>query len=189
MVAMVTVLGYIEGEMRKNINAPAAKKIRSLLAIDWMDVVVPGKQTGDILAAMQVWKSMVNYKKPWDHKPHIKKTYGDWSQDSVSGKQYFFDIWSNVHYGYVGRAVGFSMWTLKSGAGFAQWRAGTNPSGYWERRAKKFGDADFLAAFDDPKDQAAIELGGKLWDDKGAKFTQQQFLDRVRAKKSELATK
>ena len=43
MVAMVTVLGYIEGEMRRNINAPAAKKIRSLLAIDWMDVVVPGK--------------------------------------------------------------------------------------------------------------------------------------------------
>ena len=37
--------------------------------------------------------------------------------------------------------------------------------------------------------QAAIALGGNLWDDKGAGFTTQVFLDRVRAKASELATR
>ena len=46
-----------------------------------------------------------------------------------------------------------------------------------------------MAAFDDPKDQAAIELGGNLWDDKGQSFTLQDFVDRVRAKASDLSTR
>ncbi|NBC33117.1 MAG: hypothetical protein GVY13_10625 [Alphaproteobacteria bacterium] len=189
MVAMTTVLSFIEKEMRKNINTQPAKKIRDLLGIDFMNVVSPATQIYDIGQAMQIWKSMVNYGKPWDHKPMLKKKFGDWSHDGVTGKDYFFDIWSNIHYGYVGRSVGFSMWTLKSGAGYAQYKAGTNPSGYWQRRAKKWGDADFLAAFDDPKDQAAIDLGGKLWEDKKATFTHQDFVDRVRARVSDLSTR
>ncbi|MCB9957710.1 MAG: hypothetical protein H6843_03755 [Rhodospirillaceae bacterium] len=189
MADMETVLSYIEGEMRKNYKSPMADRIRDLLGIDGWDLVVPGKQATDVANAMQIWKSMVNYGKPWDHKPHIKKVYGDWSHDSHTKTDYFFDIWSNIHYGYVGRACGFGMWTLKAGAGFAQWKAGTNPPGYWTRRAETLGDADFLAAFDDPKDQVAIELGGKLWDDKKGSFTHQEFLDRVRAEKSTLATK
>jgi len=189
MVAMTTVLSFIEKEMRKNINTQPAKKIRSLLGIDFLNVVAPGTQVYDIGQAMQIWKSMVNYGKPWDHKPILKKKFGDWSHDGVTGKDYFFDIWSNIHYGYVGRSVGFSMWTLKSGAGYAQYKAGTNPSGYWARRAKKWGDADFLAAFDDPKDQAAIDLGGALWEDKTDTFTHKDFVDRVRARAPELSTR
>ncbi len=189
MATMEDVASFIEGEMKKNITSVIANKIRSLLAVDGWDYVVPGKQAYETIEAMQIWKSMVGNRKPWDHKITIKTAYGDWANDAPSRKDYAFDIWSNVHYGYVGRSVGFSMWTLKNGAGYAQWRAGTSPDGYWSRRFKTIGDADFLAAFDDPNDQAAIDLGGKLWEDKGAGFTHQEFLDRLRARASELSTR
>ncbi|QTA85832.1 polymorphic toxin type 44 domain-containing protein [Desulfonema magnum] len=102
---------------------------------------------------------------------------------------YSFDIWSNIHYGYIGLAAGFTEWVLLSGAGFAQKLADTNPPGYWKRRLEEIGDADFLAAFDDPHDQQAIKIGFELWKGFKTKVTTKNILDSVRKYSSKLKTK
>lgn len=82
---------------------------------------------------------------------------------------------------------GLGEWVLLSGAGVAQWMDRTVPEGYWRRRFDEIGDADFLAALDDPRDQAAIRLGYDLWTEYGAALTQDVLLDRVRHSFNELA--
>lgn len=137
-------------------------------------------------AAMALWASKVAGGKDWDHKGRIVKN-NRWVTDGAL--QYQFDIWSNIHYGFVGRAVGFSAWTLKSGAGGAQIMDKTVPPGYWDRRFKTIGDADFLSAFDDPADQAAIILGMDLFDAKGIALTANDLRTMVRSRAGSLSTK
>lgn len=178
MASMTEVAGFIHGEMTKNAAGPTTKQIAA-----YNDSVL------DFHKALDLWKSWVGNRRPWDHKPILRKTYGEWASDDVSRRDYNFDIWSNLHYGYVGRAAKFSAWTLKAGAGWAQWQAGTSPDGYWQRRVDTIGDADFLAAFDDPKDQVAIAVGTALWDSHGLAVTLPQLQDACRAAAGTLNTR
>ncbi|WP_241150813.1 polymorphic toxin type 44 domain-containing protein, partial [Pseudomonas viridiflava] len=93
--------------------------------------------------------------RPWDHKPIIRRTIGGiWHKQ---GKyDYFYDIWSNVHYGYVGMAGGLSESVLLDGAGAEQiiLDAGrkvdevfTKPKAQWELPGpNRSGDVDGLRA-------------------------------------------
>lgn len=79
---------------------------------------------------------MVNTNKPWDHKWQIatdekllKVTVHRLTPRGVCSRShyhkykkfdYFYDIWSNIHYGYVGLSVGFSKQTLLSGSNIQQ---------------------------------------------------------------------
>ncbi|MFT3772521.1 MAG: polymorphic toxin type 44 domain-containing protein [Minicystis sp.] len=124
----------------------------------------------------------------WDHKPTITKQFGHWAYDPESNTSYCYDVWSNIHFGYIGAASGFSGGMLKNGAGAAQAIAGTSDvsifgSEYWRRRFETLGDADFLAAYDDPKDQEAINTGIDLWNKHGENVTQDQLMDAMRASK------
>jgi Bacterial toxin 44 len=183
MPTIVDVATFIAGEMTKNAASTVTKTIAGYLADG--AILHPLK----FYDACQLWKAWVGNRRPWDYKRFLRSTYGEWSADSVSGYSYNFDIWSNVHYGYVGRAAGFSAWTLKAGAGAAQQAAGTSPDGYWSRRFDTIGDADFLAAFDDPKDQVAIEVGVGLWETYALAMTLTNLLDSVRAAAARLDTK
>ncbi|PCK06696.1 MAG: hypothetical protein COA42_17115 [Alteromonadaceae bacterium] len=178
MANVEKLVEYIELEMTKNSKSSAANQIRE-----------KNSETLGLYDAMVLWKSKVGNRKPWDHKGHIKNTYGEWASDSETSTQYNYDIWSNLHYGYVGRHVGFSEWLLKAGAGYAQLSAGTSPSGYWGRRFSKLGDADFLAAFDDPKDLAAIDIGSKLWVNNKSNITANKILRAIRSRRKELQIK
>lgn len=55
----------------------------------------------------------------WDHKKHIRKYYGDFTHDSKTKLLYNYDIWSNIHYGFVGTAACFTAWELTTGAAVA----------------------------------------------------------------------
>lgn len=169
MTSMVKVAGFMRNEMTKNALSGTTKTIAS-----YNDSVL------DFYKAANLWKSWVGNRKPWDHKRSIRTLFGEWAYDDASNRRYNYDIWSNLHFGYVGRAGKFGAWTLKAGAGAAQLAAGTAPDGYWERRFDNVGDADFLAAFDDPKDQAAIVLGISLWDSYGTGLTLGQLLEGCR---------
>lgn len=116
--------------------------------------------------ALARWRDLVGNGRPWDHKRVLRRLFGDWALDAATATEFNYDIWSNVHYGFVGRCCGMSSWLLLNGAGYAQWSAGTAPEGYWRRRFETLGDADSLAAFDDPDDQTAIRLGIKLWQER-----------------------
>ena len=61
------------------------------------------------------------------------------------------DIWGNIHYGFIGAALGFTQFELLVGAGFAH------------GRQHAFTLDQFQSNFDDPKDQSAIKMGIDLY--------------------------
>ncbi|MHC5308445.1 polymorphic toxin type 44 domain-containing protein [Bartonella sp. LJL80] len=80
----------------------------------------------------------------WDHKPKIIQI---WGTDNRLGNRkivYFYDIWSNIHYGYIGKKIGFTDYILLKGADGAQ----------------QFDNKD--SSKDDPVDQQAIREGIQL---------------------------
>jgi len=75
------------------------------------------------LRAYALWADIVGPGQPWDHKPVLQKMLKDvWNSGwhKSGAYEYFYDIWSNIHYGYVGVAVGFTPDELINGAGIAQ---------------------------------------------------------------------
>ncbi len=52
----------------------------------------------------------------WDHKPIISPIWGENERLGDSESTYFYDIWSNIHYGYVGILAGFTGEELYEGA-------------------------------------------------------------------------
>ena len=61
----------------------------------------------------------------WDHKPIIARRFHPRSPGLqhwhlYGNTLYFYEVWSNIHYGYVGRAAGFSNGVLLDGAGLEQ---------------------------------------------------------------------
>jgi Bacterial toxin 44 len=187
------VVDYIQGEMNTNLNSTHVASMRGKLnTSSWWNVLGPGGtayQASQIVSAYKEWYHLVKTGGKWDHKSHIKSTYGTWAADSSEPIEYEFDIWSNIHYGYIGLACGFPEWDLLSGAGIAQVKAGTVPPGYLSRRVETIGDADFLAAFDDPKDQVAIRIGFQLWKTHGRSVASGDILSYVRKNKSKLSTR
>lgn len=180
------VLVYIHAEMIRNPNTPAGLSIKRNLSVSPWQYLVPGTIIVDHLQAYYEWYEQVNYGAPWDHKPHIKKTYGEYSEDKQNHILYAWDIWSNIHFGYVGVAVGFDEGTLLDGAGAAQWMGGNVPDGYWKRRMETIGDADVFRALDDPRDQEAIRIGVRLFREKGAAMTVDDLKAAVRLRHAQL---
>ena len=138
--------------------------------------------------AYRLWKEMVGAGCLWDHKSYIRQRFKNWScnKDDKMPLKFNFDIWSNVHYGFVGKHVGFLELELLNGAGYAQ--IGDNNKSlkswdtwkeYFENRVVDFGDADFLGGFDDPKDQQAIKVGFALYDAYKENLTSEQLIAKL----------
>jgi hypothetical protein len=183
------VISFIRREMIQNQAGPDVRFIRHKLAYTISDSIFTPKQSIDLVLACERWYDLVRTKGVWDHKNKIFTKYGEWSADQSNRRLYNFDIWSNIHYGYVGLAANFSEWVLLAGAGIAQKLANTVPPGYWRRRLQRIGDADVLAALDDPHDQEAINIGFALWRSAGRSVSDQNILDAVRSNAARLKTK
>jgi Bacterial toxin 44 len=82
---------------------------------------------------------------------------GRWDYKQL-GKQY--EEFGNWHFGVVAKAFGFPEVIARAGAGFAQMRAGTSPSGPSTNLMNIFTEP----FGDDPKDQEAIGRGFKSFD-------------------------
>ena len=93
----------------------------------------------NLLKAKALWTERVFKGRPWDHKEYIIETFKGYAvvRSAYSHKlkqnrtfkkhwhkyknyDYRYDIWSNIHYGYVGLSVGFQKETLLNGANLAQ---------------------------------------------------------------------
>lgn len=133
-------------------------------------------------AALAGWAWLVREGGVWDHKPYFHKDgkMGDeFDSRGVSaypwhhkyqGYEYFYDIWSNIHYGYVGRFIGFSEDVLLDGAGLAQYlvdrmKSDVSPTD----RSEVNGDG--YRRFDDVTDHLSVSLGISLFE----RFTPQQL--------------
>lgn len=144
----IKVAEYIVEEIKKNVVSQYAKNMRycndfegrlkewqSLPLLQRALTPVPEPMFG---TAIGIWTERVAQNRPWDHKPIIKQRFQNVAvkRPLSSGKvsesyyhkykthDYFLDVWSNIHYGYVGMSSGFDESTLLDGAGLEQ--RGTN---------------------------------------------------------------
>lgn len=192
------IADYIAREMNTNAHGPVVRKLRQLNAasakaciqefIDepsvWrrMFALTPQEcarfEITSRQAALLLWASKVMVNADWDHKPARFKSRatGSGTWHVRDDYKYFYDIWSNIHYGYAGRAAGFSESLLLDGAGLEQLATdlivrispptrSTNVAG--------------LRAYDDPSDREAIRIGVVLYRANSAAVTSAQILKEV----------
>lgn len=183
-----TLIEFTYARMIENVNSSQVAYMRENLEVTWTEALIPLQVYIDLVQAYYRWYELVKSGAEWDYKALIKQDYGNWACDYANTTHYLFDVWSNIHYGYVGLAAGFSEGDLLDGAGIAQLMAGTVPDGYWRRRLEKIGDADVFRALDDPRDQAAVRVGFELWKAHGDALEPDQLLAAVRAHVAELST-
>lgn len=154
---------YIFGEMMKNKDSATVKKIREL-----MESKNPIKHA----QGLAMWAEMVAPNKAWDHKPLLAKKYGletlneTYMKDPNGKRAVSYDIWSNIHYGYVGRAAGISRWELDHGA-----------------------RVPILAGNTDEGDKITVRIGMDIYDKYGPNLTEQQFNQEVTKAINEMQSK
>src|SRR5262249_3013929 len=116
---------YIFDEMKRNINSDTVKSIRELLREPkWWEF---GRDYGsDVTAALAMWAAKGAPGQDWDHKPKLQQRFGLKTKDDFffqqpgTDRQVYYDIYSNLHYGYVGRAAGLDTKTLIQGASLGE---------------------------------------------------------------------
>ncbi|AXA90612.1 polymorphic toxin type 44 domain-containing protein [Massilia sp. YMA4] len=185
---VIPIAEYMVEEMRRNPFSPHGLKMTQANGYDigkemdkwqaqpWYSKLGGPPDFNSILIAEKtraytIWAERVGPGRPWDHKPILRerllkqKTFRKgWQR--YGNEDYFYDIWSNIHYGYVGVACGFGQDELLGGAGLAQaasdiwtrvkeWQAPAvqhHPeNGAWANR------------FDDIPDHISIKLGVQLY--------------------------
>lgn len=200
---------YIAGEMNANIKHPSVLLMKALNSFD------PVEETrkyaaqpfylqfgqgpdfynlalGKKAKAFAIWTERVGQDRPWDHKPMLLKLFGGKPRHKQGAYDYFYDIWSNIHYGYVGSAGGLSENALLDGAGAEQIISDsvrkakelmTEPSN--QRRfpgPHRSADIDGLRAWDDAPDRISIGIGMKLYQQNpSGGITAKMIMDEVLA--------
>ena len=122
----------------------------------------------------------LEYLSCWDHRAELRRRFGDWTYDAAGDRSYRFDVWSNLHFGFVGASAGFPERVLRSGAGVAQLLAGTIPPGYLERLADRLYEAELFPGIEDPADEEAIRIGCALWRRHRARLSLEDLVEAVR---------
>lgn len=176
---------YIVNEMNSNTHGPDVHKMSGLnrfsanaciadyVKLPWwrqllgamgprecMDIEFSSRQ-----AAILFWAYKVGQNQDWDHKPKISRRFhprvpnGSQEWHLYGNTLYYYDVWSNIHYGYVGRAAGFSDSILLDGAGLEQ--IGSTLLRF--KMPKKDSKVKGLRAWDGPSDRAGIKIGIKLY--------------------------
>ncbi|WP_207968376.1 polymorphic toxin type 44 domain-containing protein [Yersinia pseudotuberculosis] len=145
----LVVASYILDEIKKNVKSDTADKIRSFIDNDlykkrlkeWQDSPWYARMNAppqpEIISASVLWFMAVKSGAKWDHKPKIRdqfKAYavsrplvgsGTLSKSyfhKYEEHDYFYDVWSNIHYGYVGLSLGFDESYLLLGSTLEQVR-------------------------------------------------------------------
>lgn len=123
------------------------------------------------LWAYTLFADIIGPNRPWDHKPHFIATLkakgifnSGWQK--YGEFDYYFDIWSNIHYGYVGVALGFSTAELINSAGLAQalldsYNALADMR--WPTMQDHPANGSWPASADDVPDHISIKLGCDLY--------------------------
>ncbi|HDC4544803.1 polymorphic toxin type 44 domain-containing protein [Enterobacter cloacae] len=142
----IKVADYILKEIKTNVRSQTAETIRYLIDEDtlnqrrdeWNNLPFYAKLAQypkpDLPAAMAIWYQTVKTGSTWDHKPIIRKKFKSVAVTRpLESKQmsesyyhkykeydFYLDVWSNIHYGYVGLSVGFSEGLLLKGSTWEQ---------------------------------------------------------------------
>ena len=180
---MEELANYIADEVNRNIHHPSVIKMKELLSYDvaeetrkqmelpWYAQVGIGNNaqtiaTANMAVAMALWTERVGQDRPWDHKPKLIKFFGANPWHKQGAYDYFYDIWSNIHYGYVGVAGGLSDSVLLDGAGVEQigsdlYRQMRNPERF--KGPRRTEGVEGMRAWDDVPDRVSIMIGMNLY--------------------------
>ena len=171
---------YICDEIKKNVETSEVKLIRAanILASNSthrdplkgeQPEVIP-KIVGNLIAYL-TWGYKVKSGSEWDHKKKIREMQKgivySCDKSSLNPLQFSYDLWSNIHYGFIGAYAGFTEVELLVGAGVAQ--VFDNSPEQLEGNAevnRRIYDAlsnRLGAENDDPSDQQAILIGIRLY--------------------------
>jgi RHS repeat-associated protein len=130
--------------------------------------------------AFALFGYMVRQGGPWDPKPEIGRGFG--YLEEIEGDKYYYDIWGNIMFGYLGTSAGFSESELLEGAGLEQ--VGSSIA-----YAISLRDPDYLPkrepgvsgarAWDDPVDQIASQIGINLWNSYGLYVTPMNIMQAI----------
>lgn len=122
---------YIFSEIEKNRNSEIVNDLAARMTppVSGLDAVLAGRK----------WAEMVQTNGEWDHKPKIEELLGITSPNKLDPNHYFqqpgtkrsvlYDIYSNIHYGYLGRVSGIPTDTLVWGATRGTAETGQNDDG------------------------------------------------------------
>lgn len=149
------LVGYIFGEMQTNAAGLPVGVMADCNSKSGLDYSCGG-------LSFALWYGKVRAGGPWDHKPAIMDYLGATIEDddtkyaTVPGTNYrvHLDLWSNLHYGYVGSAAGFSSDTL------------IGASNLYVPGVGKGGD---------PSDDYAVQMGINLWNKYGSDMTEEDL--------------
>lgn len=146
---------WLEGEMKQNAASATVAAIAANNSAPLWNLVAKKR-------AYEAWIGLVQAGAAWDFKTFLHPANADAPKRgncphekcagflTICGKCYRYDIVANIHYGYVGKAAGFSNLELTSGAGVAQildnWN-GVLPDYLW----------------DEPEDADAIRAGIEMF--------------------------
>ena len=180
---------WLIGAMRENAVSPEAQEILKLnrlaLGLIATPLVIPsvgapplpliigvpcaaGAIPPKALAYLK-WIDMVRTDAPWDFKGPIllaQRREFWWGAKNLllCCGDYGYEAIANIHYGYVGRAAGFTNFELKAGAGAAQYQEHRNAEWYRERMAA--GEVGWHTYYDEQEDQAGIQIGLDLYNNR-----------------------
>ena len=127
------------------------------------------------LGAFATFGSYVRTWGPWDPKREIARRGNPRHSHQIGEYWYYYDIWGNIMFGYLGTAAGFSELELLTGAGLEQ--IGSNIVYCLASRVSeeyqctlpypKYGWCTALLfwSWDDPEDQVTARIGIRLWKD------------------------
>ena len=153
---------YIFNEIATNRESEFVKDLQSHL--NPLGIVIsPEGIIPNTGAAMYKWYNKVKTGSDWDHKGKIERLFGIVSDNKLDADHYFqqpgtnravlYDIYSNIHYGYIGRVAGIDTETLILGA-----TAGTDSTGQ-----------------NDYGDLITMRGGAALYEKYGSTMTAEQF--------------
>lgn len=183
---LTPIARWMAQEMLRNANGEDAQRILSLNSYSfetcvaetrewplWQQLIAGSQWQESCLnravstktAAFIAWGMLVRQDGPWDHKPIIARRFtpavdtGEQHYHRYHDLVYFYDVWSNIHYGYVGRACGFTESELLDGAGLEQIASDLVRG----QRPAASAEVSGLRRFDHAHDRIAVDLGAKLY--------------------------
>ena len=183
---------WLYAELKANANGYYANRIRTMLSNP--DPMMKAR-------AVFGWIFLVKNLAKWDPKHMIKRAMGGGEsvllRSSEGSAWYEYSVPGNIHYGFVGRAAGFSGFMLHSGAGYAEitdpvhkergeaccpqyckdimvdpWRT----INLCVQLGCYYFNPDWVnTLFDDPGDYWGVEFGVRLYNTYGSQLSSEQF--------------
>jgi hypothetical protein len=160
-----SVADFMSNEMNTNSQSDDVKRMSNYLKFDegpkWITGQYPnaGARYADSILGCRTHSNEGDWKDfaqdlyfcggreggQWDHKPIIRPIWGARNRLGNSGFVYYYDLWSNIHFGYIAAKAGFPLNHVLNAAGQAQGL-----------------DSGTASSDDDPVDAQAIKEGYAL---------------------------